>query len=112
MTTANKITVVRILMIPAFVTMAIYYGESIQRQQNESETELDWESGNGLPNVRDRLGHAATALPSAHVRRHRGRSFHSCFRDHLRIGRRPPITGGGTRARAGGLGSIRFCSAT
>jgi cardiolipin synthase (CMP-forming) len=30
MTTANKITVVRILMIPAFVTMAIYYGESIQ----------------------------------------------------------------------------------
>lgn len=31
MTTANKITVVRILMIPAFVTMAIYYGESIKR---------------------------------------------------------------------------------
>src|SRR4030095_5307634 len=31
MTTANKITLVRILMIPAFVTMAIYYGESIQR---------------------------------------------------------------------------------
>jgi cardiolipin synthase (CMP-forming) len=31
MTTANKITVARILMIPAFVTMAIYYGESIQR---------------------------------------------------------------------------------
>src|SRR5437588_4877223 len=31
MTTANKITVVRILMIPVFVTMAIYYGESIQR---------------------------------------------------------------------------------
>jgi cardiolipin synthase (CMP-forming) len=30
-TTANKITVVRILMIPAFVTMAIYYGQSIQR---------------------------------------------------------------------------------
>ena len=30
MTTANKITVVRILMIPAFVTMAIYHGESIQ----------------------------------------------------------------------------------
>src|SRR5207248_2656820 len=27
----NKITVVRILMIPAFVTMAIYYGQSIQR---------------------------------------------------------------------------------
>ena len=31
MTTANKITVVRILMIPAFVTMAIYFGESIKR---------------------------------------------------------------------------------
>src|SRR2546425_10459141 len=31
MTTATKITVVRILMIPAFVTMAIYYGQSIQR---------------------------------------------------------------------------------
>src|SRR5439155_8931771 len=31
MTTANKITVVRILLIPVFVTLAIYYGESIQR---------------------------------------------------------------------------------
>ena len=31
MTTANKITVVRILMIPVFVTLAIYYGQSIQR---------------------------------------------------------------------------------
>src|SRR5437660_10639965 len=31
MTTANKITVARILMIPAFVTVAIYYGQSIQR---------------------------------------------------------------------------------
>ena len=30
MTTANKITLVRILMIPAFVLMAIYYGESIK----------------------------------------------------------------------------------
>ena len=30
MTTANKITVVRILMIPIFVTLAIYYGQSIQ----------------------------------------------------------------------------------
>jgi len=33
MTTANKITVARILMIPVFVTMAIYYGESIQRHE-------------------------------------------------------------------------------
>src|SRR5256884_1523070 len=33
MTTANKITLVRILMIPAFVTMAIYYGESIKRAE-------------------------------------------------------------------------------
>ena len=30
-TTANKITLVRILMIPVFVTLAIYYGQSIQR---------------------------------------------------------------------------------
>src|SRR5213082_1283001 len=33
MTTANKITVARILMIPAFVTMAIYYGESIKSHE-------------------------------------------------------------------------------
>src|SRR5436853_4953740 len=38
MTTANKITVVRILMIPAFVTMAIYYGESIQ-----AGSPLEWQ---------------------------------------------------------------------
>src|SRR5438445_1376135 len=38
MTTANKITIVRILMIPAFVTMAIYYGQSIQRG-----TPAEWE---------------------------------------------------------------------
>lgn len=38
MTTANKITVVRILMIPAFVTMAIYYGNSVQ-----SGTPTDWQ---------------------------------------------------------------------
>src|SRR5438045_8995096 len=31
MTTANKITVVRIRMITSFVTMAIYYGQSVQR---------------------------------------------------------------------------------
>lgn len=30
MTTANKITITRILMIPLFVTMAIYYGRSVQ----------------------------------------------------------------------------------
>src|SRR6266850_4940264 len=30
MTTANKITVIRILMIPIFVTLALYYGQSIQ----------------------------------------------------------------------------------
>src|SRR6185369_6427090 len=30
MTTANKITIVRILLIPAFVTMAIYYGQGLQ----------------------------------------------------------------------------------
>ncbi|HST31459.1 MAG TPA: CDP-diacylglycerol--glycerol-3-phosphate 3-phosphatidyltransferase [Chthoniobacterales bacterium] len=38
MTTANKITVARILMIPAFVTMAIYYGESIKRHEP-----LEWQ---------------------------------------------------------------------
>jgi phosphatidylglycerophosphate synthase len=38
MTTANKITVVRIVMIPAFVTMAIYYGESVIRGQP-----LEWQ---------------------------------------------------------------------
>ncbi len=31
MTTPNKITLVRIVMIPAFVLMALYYGESINR---------------------------------------------------------------------------------
>lgn len=31
MTTANKITIVRILLIPAFVLMAIYYGQSVQQ---------------------------------------------------------------------------------
>jgi len=38
MTLANKITVARILMIPVFVTLAIYYGESIQRGEP-----LEWE---------------------------------------------------------------------
>ena len=38
MTTANKITIVRILMIPAFVMMAIYYGQSIQ-----SGEPLEWQ---------------------------------------------------------------------
>ena len=31
MTTANKITVIRILLIPVFVALAIYYGAGIQR---------------------------------------------------------------------------------
>ncbi len=38
MTTANKITIVRILMIPAFVTMAIYYGQSVGRGEP-----LEWQ---------------------------------------------------------------------
>ena len=33
MTTANKITIVRILLIPVFVTLAIYYGQSIQARR-------------------------------------------------------------------------------
>src|ERR1700680_1584329 len=38
MTTANKITVIRILTIPVFVTLAIYYGQSIQEGDPQ-----DWE---------------------------------------------------------------------
>ena len=38
MTTANKITIIRIAMIPAFVLMAIYYGQSIQRGEP-----LEWQ---------------------------------------------------------------------
>ena len=33
MTIANKITLARILMIPVFVALAIYYGESVQRKE-------------------------------------------------------------------------------
>jgi cardiolipin synthase (CMP-forming) len=33
MTTANKITIVRILLIPVFVTLAIYYGGSVERHE-------------------------------------------------------------------------------
>jgi CDP-diacylglycerol--glycerol-3-phosphate 3-phosphatidyltransferase len=33
MTTANKITIVRILMIPVFMVLAIYYGESVRRSE-------------------------------------------------------------------------------
>jgi cardiolipin synthase len=43
MTTANKITIVRILMIPAFVAMAIYYGESIKRGDP-----LEWQRFAGI----------------------------------------------------------------
>jgi cardiolipin synthase len=38
MTTANKITIARILMIPLFVMMAMYYGRSVQRGEP-----LDWQ---------------------------------------------------------------------
>jgi len=31
MTTANKITIVRILLIPVFVTLAVYYGRSVEQ---------------------------------------------------------------------------------
>ncbi len=31
MTTANKITIVRILLIPVFVMLAVYYGDSVQQ---------------------------------------------------------------------------------
>ncbi len=36
MTTANKITIVRILLIPVFVMLAVYYGDSVQHgERNE-----------------------------------------------------------------------------
>src|SRR3954451_12462080 len=35
MTTANKITIVRILMIPVFVALAIYYGQSVRAGEPE-----------------------------------------------------------------------------
>ena len=38
MTTANKITIARILLIPLFVMMAIYYGRSVQRDEP-----LEWQ---------------------------------------------------------------------
>jgi CDP-diacylglycerol--glycerol-3-phosphate 3-phosphatidyltransferase len=38
MTTANKITITRILLIPVFVMMAVYYGKSVQRGHPH-----DWE---------------------------------------------------------------------
>jgi cardiolipin synthase len=38
MTTANKITIVRIAMIPLFVLMAIYYGQSVERGEP-----LEWQ---------------------------------------------------------------------
>src|SRR3954468_799160 len=38
MTTANKITIARIFMIPAFVLMAIYYGQSVDRGEP-----LEWQ---------------------------------------------------------------------
>jgi CDP-diacylglycerol--glycerol-3-phosphate 3-phosphatidyltransferase len=38
MTTANKITITRILMIPLFVMMAVYYGRGVQRGHP-----LDWQ---------------------------------------------------------------------
>lgn len=38
MTTANKITITRILLIPVFVMMAIYYGRSVQRGEP-----LEWQ---------------------------------------------------------------------
>src|SRR5688500_12639432 len=38
MTTANKITITRILMIPLFVMMAVYYGRSVARGEP-----LEWQ---------------------------------------------------------------------
>ena len=38
MTTANKITIARIMMIPLFVMMSVYYGRSVQRGEPQ-----DWQ---------------------------------------------------------------------
>ena len=38
MTTANKVTIARILMIPLFVMMAMYYGRGVQR-----ENPIEWQ---------------------------------------------------------------------
>ncbi|HEY0368786.1 MAG TPA: CDP-diacylglycerol--glycerol-3-phosphate 3-phosphatidyltransferase [Chthoniobacterales bacterium] len=40
MTTANKITIVRILMIPVFITLAIYYGQSVRAGEPQESLRL------------------------------------------------------------------------
>ena len=40
MTTANKITIVRLLLIPVFVALGLYYGDSMAR--GEPQEELRW----------------------------------------------------------------------
>jgi len=67
MTTANKITVVRILMIPVFVTMAIYYGQSIQRG-----APLEWQRFTAI--VIFLIAAASDGLDGYIARRYRQRS--------------------------------------
>ena len=55
MTTANKITVIRILMIPVFVTLAIYYGQSIQEGNPQ-----DWQRFADLKKAQPQSGGMAT----------------------------------------------------
>src|SRR5207244_13189471 len=71
----------------------------VDRRQNAGETGLDWKSGNGLPDVRNRLGDAAIAFSSAAFRCHRRRHFHFSIGGGLRDGRRAPTPGRGTRPR-------------
>ena len=42
MTTANKITIVRILLIPVFVTCAVYYGESFTGEDGRGNDFFRW----------------------------------------------------------------------
>src|SRR5438309_4655274 len=67
MTHSNKITIVRILMIPVFVTMAIYYGQSIQRG-----APLEWQRFTAI--VIFLIAAASDGLDGYIARRYRQRS--------------------------------------
>src|SRR5438270_10167125 len=67
MTTANKITIGQILMIPVYVTMAIYYGQSIQRG-----APLEWQRFTAI--VIFLIAAASDGLDGYIARRYRQRS--------------------------------------
>ncbi len=76
------------------------------RQQNESETKLDWKGRHGLPNVRDSLGHVANSFSSAHFCGRSCRRLYPCLGHHLCDVGRATITGGRARSRTLGLTSV------